>query len=532
MTSKFGICFDSFFLAVRRSAVQRMAASVALATVASFIPLAQGQCSWETLAGGDFFGIVRSFASGVSADGQTVVGRFQTPHPSGQYQIDHPFVWTAEHGMVDPCPVGGGAAIAVSGDGSIFAGVVASDGVGGWSRWTTDGVFDFLDGGAVKAISGDGTVLVGRARVMVGQSYEEGAVRWTFPKGILQSLEPEPTGDAFGVSHDGSVIVGWVRCLDGSCAQNPFRWTEGTGVVRLGTLSQPTTDSGIATAVSADGATVVGWSASPRASTVNGYTASEAFRWTEASGMVGLGFLPNSPINYSRAISVSGDGSIIVGVALGRADEGLTVFIWDEVHGMRRLKDVLTDDCGLDLRNWFFRGYHDRPVSISADGTTVVGFVIGRDYLERAFIARVPRGIVDCNHNGHADKSDLSSGRSLDCNGNGLPDDCELAHCPDDPACGDCNINGILDGCEITADPATDSDSDGLLDECEGCCNGCDDGDICTIDQCVGGTCLYTPSVYGDVGPCGGDGLIDITDVITILNAYVDQSVCGCIPRP
>src|SRR5882757_6619714 len=67
-----------------------------------------------------------------------------------------------------------------------------------------------------------------------------------------------------------------------------------------------------ASSVSADGSTVIGVSATP-----NGFM--EAFRWTAATGMVGLGDLPggnpNTPFGsfFSEAMGISGDGMTVVG---------------------------------------------------------------------------------------------------------------------------------------------------------------------------------------------------------------------------
>src|SRR5688572_5837591 len=71
----------------------------------------------------------------------------------------------------------------------------------------------------------------------------------------------------------------------------------------LGDLDGGIFDS-IATAVSADGSTVVGYSFS-----TSGF---EAFRWTSGGGMVGLGDLPGGAFR-SEAHGVSADGSVIVG---------------------------------------------------------------------------------------------------------------------------------------------------------------------------------------------------------------------------
>ena len=51
----------------------------------------------------------------------------------------------------------------------------------------------------------------------------------------------------------------------------------------------------------------------------------------------------------------------------------------------------------------------------------------------------------------------LSSGGSLDCTGNGIPDECEP----------DCNGNDIADECDIANGPSTDLNENGIPDMCE-----------------------------------------------------------------
>jgi hypothetical protein len=84
--------------------------------------------------------------------------------------------------------------------------------------------------------------------------------------------------------------------------------------------------------------------------------------------------------------------------------------------------------------------------------------------------------VGDCNTNGMHDSADLAS-LSLDCNANGIPDECE----------DDCNANGIADGCDITAGTSFDCDGNTVLDECE--------------------------LVDGTAQDCNGNGLLDKCDV-------------------
>jgi hypothetical protein len=66
----------------------------------------------------------------------------------------------------------------------------------------------------------------------------------------------------------------------------------------------------------------------------------------------------------------------------------------------------------------------------------------------------------DCNENGISDAVDISEGRSLDLNYDGIPDECQ-----------DCNGNSILDPTDI-ANGTPDIDLDGIPDICETDCNG------------------------------------------------------------
>jgi len=55
----------------------------------------------------------------------------------------------------------------------------------------------------------------------------------------------------------------------------------------------------------------------------------------------------------------------------------------------------------------------------------------------------------------------------LDCNGNGIPDDCDIANCDGSAGCSDCNGNGIPDGCDIASGAAADCDGNEVPDSCD-----------------------------------------------------------------
>ena len=106
---------------------------------------------------------------------------------------------------------------------------------------------------------------------------------------------------------------------------------------------------------------------------------------------------------------------------------------------------------------------------------------------------------VDCNSNGIPDECDIDDGSSDDCDtsGNGIPDECEpdcngngVADSCDirNGTSSDCNGNGVLDECELTDGTSTDINFNGVPDECEDCNqNGFpDDYDVATgiVEDC------------------------------------------------
>lgn len=83
---------------------------------------------------------------------------------------------------------------------------------------------------------------------------------------------------------------------------------------------------------------------------------------------------------------------------------------------------------------------------------------------------------------------------SIDCDGNDVPDECDLADCsPENPSCQDCNANGILDECDIAGDTSEDVNGNGVPDECDPPCADdaeCDDGLWCTgVEECIDNLC-------------------------------------------
>ncbi|MFI4882053.1 MAG: M12 family metallo-peptidase, partial [Phycisphaerales bacterium JB064] len=143
----------------------------------------------------------------------------------------------------------------------------------------------------------------------------------------------------------------------------------------------------------------------------------------------------------------------------------------------------------------------------------------------------------DCNQNHIDDAEDIASGRSIDANDNGVPDECE-----------DCNANGVLDTIDIATGLSQDLNGNRVPDECEPDCNGNgvpDDKDIvdrtsldangdAIPDECQpdmdGNGVFDWVDIFNDMGldlnrdavldavqDCDGDG---VHDIITLAHAH------------
>ncbi|HUN81289.1 MAG TPA: FG-GAP-like repeat-containing protein [Phycisphaerae bacterium] len=111
----------------------------------------------------------------------------------------------------------------------------------------------------------------------------------------------------------------------------------------------------------------------------------------------------------------------------------------------------------------------------------------------------------DCNGNGIPDECDISSGHSNDCDSNGIPDECstDCNHNGISDACdifsgtsADCNFNRIPDECEVPPlGNGPDCNSNGIPDDCESDCNGNGIPDDCDLKAPLA---LFSPiNAYG-----------------------------------
>ena len=298
----------------------------------------------------------------VSPDGGTAAG---TCISTAHRRVPAVFSWTQPGGLkrLGTLPSGAKAlsANAVGPEGKVIVG--SSEDLGKGSEgfvWTPETGMVGL--GGPHGISSVPSAVASGNGLIVGISETTGGIkpfRWTPQSGLqpLPNMPPRLRAEVYGVSSDGSVLVGraWLTGIERTRGW-AYRWTETDGFMNL---EPPRGDDyyvgSTATALSADGRVVVG------DSVFNGTR--QAFRWTKESGMVALGTLPGE--TYSEARALSGDGLVVVG------QSGSRPFIWDQRRGLRDLQKVLESDYGLSegLGGWKLTAVN----AMSADGLVLVG---------------------------------------------------------------------------------------------------------------------------------------------------------------
>lgn len=158
---------------------------------------------------------------------------------------------------------------------------------------------------------------------------------------------------ATAVSNDGSVVVGFSRNGGALNATEAFRWTEDTGMEGLGFLEEGFAYRTSASGVSGDGTRIVG---SQRDGGNNG----TSFIWTAETGMVALDVSLGGRVPNSVAEDISSNGEFVVGSSTPPF-AFLEAYFWDANAGVRGLGHFDDGRISTEAR------------AISGDGSTVVG---------------------------------------------------------------------------------------------------------------------------------------------------------------
>lgn len=113
-----------------------------------------------------------------------------------------------------------------------------------------------------------------------------------------------------------------------------------------------------------------------------------------------------------------------------------------------------------------------RRIRLQGAIRTPSGAVVLTDPVD-VLLAACSTALADCDNDGITNCSAIASGASLDCDGNGVPDECQA----------DCDASGVPDVCEIASGAATDCNENGISDHCEpyADCNGNGIQDLCDI---------------------------------------------------
>jgi uncharacterized membrane protein len=312
---------------------------------------------------------------------------------------------------------------AISADGSVVAANVGGE----IFRWTADQGFVDLGAGyfldSSIGISADGSTITA---TIVGEDGLSDPGRWRQSTGWLNlghtakgcSMDGN-WGSGYGLNHDGSVVVGLAWYCPGA---QGFRWTEGGRMVGL---SHPKGASSRASAISADGSTIVGFFEHPKqgirravrwnpsrfdlftgtttpgeatAVTSNGSqivgqawdgTGIYAFYFSDTAGLISLGTVSGLPSDQSIANGISDKGKV-VGWSGDPFFGGTEAFVWNAANPtgkMRSLRKTLIQagapiPAGIYLTN---------ALTISADGSTVVGTWQDDNFNQGTWIARLKK---------------------------------------------------------------------------------------------------------------------------------------------
>ncbi len=328
-----------------------------LVAAGTVFPLGSAYGAW--LSGIGFLpGQSTSGVGGLSADGQVAVGG-----SGGQ-----PIRWTRSGGispLVAPSSsTFSGTAYGASRDGSVIVGA------GGYSsspsethafRWTASGMLDLGKSpihSAAVGVSADGSAVVGTDCPDPGYAFY-----WTAPGPMVRMVE---TGQASGISDDGTVIVGQMS----------------TGTVSFGTATK-WTRNGLGgwepTALLPPSGADVATDATPNGSVIVGFKGAAGFRWTAS----GVEHILDIPI---QANAVSNNGTLIAGtLGAGPSQTGNEAYLWDSVNGARTVEDVLRGLGVTEVSGWQLTCVTD----ISGDGTIIAGLGVNPGGQPEGWVANV-----------------------------------------------------------------------------------------------------------------------------------------------
>src|ERR1044072_1580098 len=315
-----------------------------------------------------------SIAQGVNHDGSVIVGF------GDNTDGDRAWMWTAGGGMLAlPIPVGStySYAYGISSDGSTIVGEYGDPDTGNdvACYWAGSDPVDIgrLPGGDAawtNAASRDRTGLVGTSHTADGPP----AFRWTSDGGMedLGVLEVDSQSFSYAVSGDGSIVVGagYVSDVPGPGAHyHAFRWTTGTGMVDLSTLSTSGSAESFANNISNDGSTIIGQSNTDSSPGVM-FPLPWWYLWTQADGMQEQNSVHNADMFWATGAygwGISADASVCAGHA--------TFPQTNLTFGSSSVYWTLSDGHLHYLETPVTAGSYAQAYDVSNDGSIIAGYV-------------------------------------------------------------------------------------------------------------------------------------------------------------
>jgi len=298
---------------------------------------------------------------------------------ASNYSIWNPDLQTTEDiGGVSPGDGAGGLA-KFSTDGNFLSGTSTGSQGPALSRydnttgaWTLYGDLGYAVDGTVSggyAISGDGTTVVGNSWANdPGFAYAHAVAVNTNGVIDLGSLYTHKSTRANAVNSDASVIVGY-QDFNGPWKSAIWRTNPAGGYFpnefilldAAGDSTDQMNQMGQCSAVSADGQWVGGYG--------DFANNAEPWIWSEATGVINLGQLPNT--GTGKVAAMSADGSVVVGW-FDAMDFGMprTPFIWTAAGGLQEFNDYVTNVLGISTGS----SHVNVPNSISPNGMYIAGF--------------------------------------------------------------------------------------------------------------------------------------------------------------
>lgn len=247
------------------------------------------------------------------------------------------------------------------------------------NNWTNLGSLGYQVDGNVSggfAISGDGKTVVGLSWAdTTGNLAFAHAIAWNTDEEIMDlgTLFFGRSTRANAINGDGSIVVGW-QDFNGPWKSAVWKKNPAGGYfpneyILLNTDGDPNDEfnqMGECSAISADGNWIGGYG-----DYANEY---QPWIWSEGSGVINLGTLPNVGSGYVSGMSA--DGSIAVGWFDGQLwGDPQTPFIWTKTGGIRDLNEYINTELGesTDINHTY------TAEAISPDGHFVAGYGVNNN---------------------------------------------------------------------------------------------------------------------------------------------------------